>query len=76
MNNKFDEFKALKTDVERWQWLVENQDHNLAVLLDNDDTFLVDNDSEDNYARFDNFVGDSTGVLDLLKALGIKAERV
>ena len=43
-----DEINALKTDREKWQWLMYNndKDHGLTVKLDNDDTFITDEDGE------------------------------
>ena len=75
MSNKklIDEFNQLKTDVERWVWVKSHQHTGVVVSLDNDDTFIVIGDL---YATFDNYIGWSDGVQELLKAMGISAEPV
>ena len=75
MSNKklIDEFNQLKTDVERWVWVKSHQHTGVVVSLDNDDTFIVIGDLD---ATFDNYIGWSDGVQELLKAMGISAEPV
>ena len=71
------------TDQERWETLIRsyNQFKKFIVYLDNDDTFLVlsepDNDFEEEYAlSFDNFIGNKDGIFDLLTVLKINFEEV
>ena len=74
---KFEEFKAIKGDRERWQWLIKNQDAELLVYLDNDDTFVADtNDGEADIESFCDYIGWSEGVCTLLDIVGVKYEVV
>ena len=61
------EFGELENDVERWQWLQKNQGKGLVVMLDNDDTFLTDNNDADDYVSFDNYIGWSSGVFIIMR---------
>ena len=78
MSKLIDEFDALRGDKARWDWLIANKDKSLRLVLDNDDTMIVDNsaheDDENNTASFDSYIGWSEGVLNLLHAIGIDAE--
>ncbi len=76
MKKLVQEFKALKTDKERWQWISANQDKGITVWLDNDDTFAQLDNFPDDTLEFNGYVGDSAGVFSLLEAMGIKAENV
>lgn len=78
MDSLFETFNNLQNDEARWKWLIVNQDKGIIVNCDNDDTFITTPDDEDDedYASFDNYVGWSDGVFDLLKAIGIEAESV
>lgn len=72
-----EELRALKSDAKKWKWLQKHQGEGLLVLLDNDDTFVVDinNDNADS-VHFDDYIGNSPGVTVLLGLLGIKNEGV
>lgn len=75
------EFKSLPNDVERWKWVVKNKDGGIVIVCDNDQTFLSfdhepDDDSDYITSEFDNYIGWSAGIFDLLKAVGIDAEGV
>ena len=72
------ELAALKTDKERWAYLLEKKDPFLLVLLDNDMTFVVDSETteDEESVDFDTYVGWSDGVQILLDAAGIANERV
>lgn len=72
------EFKKLKTDIKRWKWIIDNQDKDIIVQLDNDSTFAVFINDEDGefVFHFDNYIGWSDGVFELLEAMKIKAESV
>ena len=72
----FAKFNSFKTDTERWAWLKENQDKGITVKCDNDDTYIVVEGDDDDFASFGNSIGWDDGVFDLLKAVGIKAESV
>ena len=82
MSSMIKEFKNLKNDKARWEWLIIHKDQGLRLELDNDDTTLIDttidpdgvDDSVEYYASFDSYVGWSEGVIDLLQAIGIDAE--
>jgi hypothetical protein len=84
MTNLIKEFKALKNDQERWEWLIHNKDNGIKVILDNDMTSIVDKsiDNEETYSddttyhsNFEGYIGCDQGAIDLLKALGIESER-
>lgn len=79
LKDKYDEFMSLESDVERWKWVIENQDTGIEILLDNDDTFGIINgfmvNDDDQYVfAFDHYIGNGSGVFDLLKAIGVKCE--
>ncbi|WP_373031630.1 hypothetical protein [Sulfurovum sp.] len=75
--NALKELSKIEGDINKWKWLMENQEAGLIVNLDNDDTFVTDPDSEDDFCvDFDGYVGWSDGVISLLEAIGIKAEPV
>lgn len=60
-------------DIERWRWIINNQDQGLIVQLDNDLTFIIREDDEDFIIYFDGYIGWVNGVEDLLTALKVKA---
>ncbi len=76
------EFKEIEkkwktlTDEERWYFLRDAPSLGLIVQLDNDNTFVIHPDIEDEYLSFDEFVGWSEGVQTLLSVIDIKAEPV
>lgn len=71
------EFDDCKNDVDRWNWIKNNQGKGLVVMLDNDDTFIVDTNDEDSRPmNFDHYLGWSIGVCSLLESIGIEAECV
>lgn len=75
--NKLEEFRKIKTDENRWKWLLENQGQGLVVMLDNDYTFVVDsNDYDADSVGFDEYLGWSDGVVALLRTVGIACDVV
>ncbi|MCP4528501.1 MAG: hypothetical protein GY833_21695 [Aestuariibacter sp.] len=69
-------FKALESDTARWEWLKNNHDNRLTVVLKADETFVVDvachdPDHGDATASFDAFVGRNEGIAALIEELGI-----
>lgn len=69
-------FKNLKNDTEKWEFLIKNKT-TLTVQLDNDDTFVIDkNSNNDEYGNFDDYLGWSQGIFKLLSALNIDHEGV
>lgn len=71
------EFNNLKNDVDRWKWILKNQNKHIKIMLDNDDTYGVfDHIEESPIFQFDEYIGYDTGVLKLLKAVGIYADYV
>lgn len=72
-------FAKLKTDKEKWKYLISNaKTTKLRVFLDNDVTFVCDCTDEDNEQSetFDWYIGWSDGVQELLSAIGIPYECV
>lgn len=71
-------FNKLK-EVEKWEFVLKYKKE-IRLLLDNDSTtffFLQqENDNEIYYFNFDQYIGWSEGVFDLLEVLGIDAEGV
>lgn len=76
METYLEKFKALKTDKERWAFLISNPDCGLIVNLDNDDTFVTSENEDEYFVNFDDYLGWSGGVFDLLGVIGIKAQSV
>lgn len=77
MSKLIKEFKSLRSDKQRWEWLIIHKDQGLRLELDNDDTILIDIEytGEDAcYASFESYIGCSEGVLNLLHAIGIDAD--
>ena len=72
------EFKKLKTDEERWTFILNNQFKGIKINLDNDDTFgsFKWDDGGDYLFQFDDYIGWSDGILTLLSVVGINAECV
>ena len=72
------EFKKLKTDEERWTFIINNQFKGIKINLDNDDTFgsFEWDDDGDYLFQFDDYIGWSDGILTLLSVVGIDAECV
>jgi hypothetical protein len=67
-------FNSLPNDIEKWKYVIENQDDKTIVLLDNDNT-LITNEAGD-IGRFSQYIGNSCGIGALLVAVGISAENV
>jgi len=71
-----------RDDTEKWEWVKGNQDLNITVNLDNDDTFVTfdDFDEEEDdgevVIRFDGYLGWSDGIHTLLDVFNIKFEDV
>jgi len=71
------EFQALSNDVDRWKWVINNQDTGVIVNLDNDETFITFKDeNEEDYETFCYYIGWSDGVTELLEAIGVRCEFV
>jgi hypothetical protein len=67
----------LMDDENRWRWVKENQDEDFTLMLDNDDTFIVFGDPEDPESLdFDDYIGWSDGVVQLLNSVGIESQCV
>ena len=64
------------SDKKRWQWVIANQDKGITVLLDNDQTFISFPDEDADCLDFDDYIGNSGGVVTLLEILGVRAEGV
>ncbi len=72
-----EQFAELKTDADRWKWIMSNQGNGLVVYLDNDNTFIVNENDEDmDTLKFDDYIGWSEGAQSLLTAIGIAHECV
>ena len=69
-------FNGLKTDVEKWEFLVENKYRDFHLVLDNDATFGCFKEDHDRefVMDFNYWIGSSIGTFDLLEAIGIEAE--
>jgi len=83
MSKLIKEFKALENDIHRWGWVVAHKCKGISVILDNDQTIIVDTniDADDlintdvvSHAAFDNYIGYSEGIFNLLEAIGIDAD--
>ncbi len=76
-----EQLRALKTDRKKWALILKNK-KKVTVFLDNDCTYLyVNEDREqdtDAYegVDFNEYLGASQGVVDLLLAVGIECEFV
>ncbi len=76
---KAKEFNQLDSDVDKWQWISENQDLGITVMLDNDDTFISFDDyigDDDVSMDLEYYIGNSEGIEELLTAFGIKSSGV
>lgn len=63
--------------IEQWQWVLGHFFDIGYIELDNDVTYLVlANFDENDYFQFKKTIGNSDGVIDLLHAIGIKAKKV
>jgi len=70
------EIDALCSDERKWEWVANNQNTGVVVILDNDDTFaaIPGKDDDDVYFRFDNYIGNGPGVPGLLDSFNIKSQ--
>ena len=68
-------FNKLPDDAHRWKFVKDNQDKNIMVHLDNDDTFITI-EGENGFGSFDEYIGNSYGVVILLEFLGIQCDLV
>ena len=71
------QFKLLKTDKERWAWLMVNRSDAIRIELDNDYMgicFWYENKGDDEglFCHFSSFIGRTQGAYDLIEFLGIK----
>ena len=75
MSDLIDEFNKVKSDRNKFTWLMSNQNKGLQLTLDNDDMFIVDLNEEDSeLGRFESWIGNAPGIMDLLLAVGIDAD--
>jgi len=72
------ELKDFKNDTEKWEWVIKNKHNGIVIMLDNDCTFCVLDDTVDDsdYFPFDHYIGNTTGIETLLKVMGITARGV
>ena len=68
-------FNKLPSDKHRWDFVKDNQDKNIIVHLDNDDTFITI-EGEDGVGQFDEYLGTSNGICILLDYMNIMYEEV
>jgi len=76
-----EDFKKLTSDANRWAWIIEiNKDQikeckeqTIYLILDNDQT-LVKFRGVDDYGRFDEYISQSMGTVELLNVLRINCE--
>ena len=73
LNYHYLNLQNCKTDKEKYLYLTTKQVKNYILWLDNDDTFLTFNNDNDNdeYITFDNYLGNKEGIPILLDLLGI-----
>ena len=78
MKKALNEFNQLNNDVDRFCWLRNNQHLNIVLYLDNDDTFAVHEDDDENkyIFQFDSYLGWSDGIFSLLEAVDIRCSSV
>lgn len=78
MEELYNKFQELKNDLERWDWILKNQDKGITVWLDNDDTYAQFNDDEEAeyLMQFNEYIGWADGIFVLMDVVGIKAESV
>jgi len=73
----FKEFKGLKTDKERWAWIIKNQKYGITVWLGRvTTTATFDKHPDDYLLNFYFAVGCGGGVFDLLDCVGVKCSGV
>jgi len=73
----YKKFNSFINDAARWRWLMLNQDKSIIVMCDNDSTYItIDCIDDDGYAEFDDHIGCTDGVLNLLDVMGIHASFV
>ena len=63
-------------DKQRWEFIRDNQHLGYIVQLDNDSTFIIHPDIEDEYLDFDTYLGWTDGLQTFLNVFNIKAETV
>ena len=76
---RFDRIKMVwnqMEDLQRWQFLQNNQHLGLIVQMDNDDTFVTHPNLEEDSLQFDEYIGWAEGIHAVMKALGVKADCV
>lgn len=65
------------SDENKIKYMLENQDDiNMTLMLDNDQTFIVFPNHENFIVDFDEYIGNSYGISTVLDMLGIKYEYV
>ncbi len=72
-----EEFEACETEILKWKWVANNQDSEIVIVLDNDDTFgIIRNKEDDEWVdfQFRNYIGNGPGIECLLDSFGIKSE--
>ncbi|MBL4753743.1 MAG: hypothetical protein JKY52_09160 [Flavobacteriales bacterium] len=71
-----DKLKDLKTDKQKWQFIIDVKPL-LEVVLDNDETWVqVKGDDDCGWVAFDKSVGSMPGIVPLLEAIGISVDYV
>ena len=81
-----EKWNNLNTDLERWEFLIENK-KTFIILLDNDDTGVQyqssivpsscdDLDDLPKLNWFDSWIGNAPGINDLMQTIGLVAEGV
>ena len=72
------EFNSIDNDIEKWQWIANHQHLGITVMLDNDDTFAVFDDCNEDLEclQIEYYIGNSEGIEELLSAFGIKSDGV
>ena len=72
------QFKELKTDYEKWAFIIDNKSKGIKIHLYNDRTFgRFEWDEDGDYPfHFDDYIGWADGIMTLLDVIGIDAEYV
>ena len=81
-----EDFNKLTSDVNRWAWVMDvnkvqidnNEAQTLLIQLDNDQTYLIigNDEDDDDYFEFKESIGNDGGVFELLRSLRINCESV
>ena len=63
------------SDDKKWEWILQNKNTGIKILLDNDATYVTHDDWE-HWLQFDWYIGNSAGVHILLDCLNINSDGV